>query len=95
MIQLTRLDGKELWVNSDQILTVEATPDTVILLQGGMHLMVREAPEDVVDRALAYRRRIAAGPTIGPGPGPGPGGERPERHCSVVPLPPRPPAPEE
>jgi flagellar protein FlbD len=62
MVLVTRLDGKELWVNSDQILTVEATPDTVILLQGGLHLMVREPPEEVVSRTVAYRRRIAAGP---------------------------------
>ena len=80
MILLTRLDGKELWVNSDQILTVEATPDTVIMLQGGLHLMVREAPEDVVERTVAYRRRIAAGPerrrgTLVPLPRPAPAEE--------------------
>lgn len=62
MIVLTRLDGKELVVNADQILTVEATPDTVILLAGGLHLMVKEAPDEVVARAVAYRRRCAAGP---------------------------------
>ncbi len=62
MILLTRLDGKELWVNADLILTIEATPDTVLLLQGGPHLMVREPPEEVVERAAAWRRRIAAGP---------------------------------
>ncbi len=80
MIRVTRLDGKELWVNSDQILTIEATPDTVLLLQGGLHLMVREPPEEVVERALAYRRRIAAGP---------------ERRGELVslPRPPRPPGP--
>jgi flagellar protein FlbD len=62
MILLTRLDGKELWVNAEQILTVEATPDTVLLLHGGLHLMVREPPEEVVERTIAYHRRIAAGP---------------------------------
>jgi flagellar protein FlbD len=62
MIVLTRLDGKELVVNADQILTVEATPDTVLLLSGGLHLMVKEAPDEVVERAVAYRRRCAAGP---------------------------------
>jgi len=85
MIRVTRLDGKELWVNSDQILTVEATPDTVLLLQGGLHLMVREPPEEVVERALAYRRRIAVGP---------------ERRGALVPFPrphgaPSSPGPEE
>ncbi len=77
MIQLTRLDGTELWVNCDQILTIEATPDTLLLLHGGQHLMVREPPEEVVDRVVAFRRRVAAGP---------------ERRGSIVPLP-RPPAP--
>ncbi len=62
MILLTRLDGKELVVNADHVLTVEATPDTVILLSGGLHLMVKEPPEEVVERAVAYRRRCAAGP---------------------------------
>ncbi len=76
MIQLTRLDGKELWVNSDQILTIEATPDTLLLFHGGQHLMVREPPEEVVERVVAFRRRVAAGP---------------ERRGTVVPLP-RPPA---
>jgi flagellar protein FlbD len=62
MIVLTRLDGKELVVNADQILTVEATPDTVLLLAGGLHLMVKERPDEVVERTLAYKRRCAAGP---------------------------------
>jgi flagellar protein FlbD len=62
MILLTRLDGKELVVNADQILTVEATPDTVLLLAGGLHLMVKERPDEVVERTLAYKRRCSAGP---------------------------------
>lgn len=62
MITLTRLDGKELVVNADHVLTVEATPDTVLLLTTGLHLMVREPPDEVVERIAAWRRRIAAGP---------------------------------
>ncbi|GAO04579.1 flagellar FlbD family protein [Anaeromyxobacter sp. PSR-1] len=62
MIVLTRLDGRPLVVNADRILTAEATPDTVLLLDGGLHLMVREPPDEVVERVIAFRRRIAAGP---------------------------------
>ena len=62
MIQLTRLDGKELVVNADHILTVEATPDTVILLTSGDHLMVREPPDELVDKVAAWRRRCQLGP---------------------------------
>lgn len=63
MIPVTRLDGKELFVNAEQILTVEATPDTVVVLSGGLHLMVKEPPQEVVDRVVAYRRRC-----VGPDP---------------------------
>ncbi len=62
MIQLTRLDGKELVVNADHVLLVEATPDTVLVLTTGDHLMVKEPVEDVVERVAAWRRRCLAGP---------------------------------
>ena len=58
MIALTRLDGKELIVNCDQILIVERTPDTVLTLTTGDHVMVKESVEDVVARTVAFRRRI-------------------------------------
>ena len=62
MIALTRLDGKELVVNADHILTAEATPDTVILLTTGHKLMVMEEVPEVVDRMAAWQRRIRGGP---------------------------------
>jgi len=64
MIVLTRLDGKELVVNAEHILMVERTPDTMLLLANGMHLMVREPLEEVVERAVAYRRRTFSGPEV-------------------------------
>ena len=64
MIALTRLDGKELVVNADHILSVEATPDTVVLLTTGLHLMVRESVAEVVDRTALWRRRIHLGPEL-------------------------------
>ncbi len=80
MILLTRLDGKELVVNADHVLTVEATPDTVIMLTNGMHLMVKEPPDEVVERVAAWRRRCQAGP---------------ERRGDVLTFPRSVPAPEE
>jgi flagellar protein FlbD len=61
---LTRLDGKDLVVNSDHILTVEATPDTVLLLTTGHKLMVAESVEEVMERAAAWHRRLLNGPTV-------------------------------
>jgi flagellar protein FlbD len=64
MILVTRLDGKELVVNADHILTVEHTPDTVLHLTGGLTLMVREPVEEVVERVVAFRRRVLGGPEV-------------------------------
>jgi flagellar protein FlbD len=62
VIVLTRLDGKELVVNADHILTVEATPDTVLQLTNGVHLMVKEPLEELLERVAAWHRRCQLGP---------------------------------
>jgi flagellar protein FlbD len=58
MIALTRLNRRDVVVNASHIVTVEATPDTLVTLQNGEKLMVRESPEEVVDRVLAFLRRV-------------------------------------
>lgn len=62
MIFLTRLDGREVVVNSDLIVTVEATPDTMVTLTTGDRLLVREPVDSVVDKAVAFRYRTLQGP---------------------------------
>jgi flagellar protein FlbD len=64
MISVTRLDGKELVVNADHVLTAEATPDTVLQLTTGLHLMVRESVPEVVDRIAAWQRRVRGAPEV-------------------------------
>jgi flagellar protein FlbD len=39
---------------------IEATPDTVITLTTGQIVRVRETADEVVDRVVAFRRRIYA-----------------------------------
>src|SRR5260221_524132 len=58
MIFVTRLAGSEVVINSDLIVTVEKTPDTVITLTTGDRIMVKESVEDVVERAAAFRHRV-------------------------------------
>jgi flagellar protein FlbD len=62
MIYVTRLDGREVVVNIDLVVTIEKTPDTVLTLTTGDRIMVRESVEDIVQRALAYRHRLLQGP---------------------------------
>ena len=58
MIELTRFNGEHFVLNADLIEIVEATPDTVIRLTNGKKVIVREKVETVVERALAYARRV-------------------------------------
>lgn len=58
MIMLTRLNNARFVVNADLIRTVEQLPDTTITLIDGSRLIVRETPEDVIDRAVDYGRSL-------------------------------------
>ncbi len=58
MIEVSRLNGTIYFLNPDMILTLEATPDTVITLTSGEKLMVRESPELIIDRFVHFKRRI-------------------------------------
>lgn len=66
MIPLIRLDGSEVVVNADLIATVERTPDTMLTLTTGHHILVKESLEDVVSHVVDYRRRILCGPIVPP-----------------------------
>ena len=66
MIAVTRLDGSGLVVNTDLIERVERTPDTLVVMSGGERLYVREAPEEIIRRVIAYKRAIYASPVVVP-----------------------------
>ena len=59
MIELTRLNGRPMVVNSDLIKTAEASPDTMLTLINGEKLIVREEIGEVVEKVLAYRAQLA------------------------------------
>jgi flagellar protein FlbD len=61
MIELTRLNGTPIILNSDLIKTAEASPDTMLTLINGEKLIVREDCAEVTERVLAYRARLLAG----------------------------------
>jgi len=58
MIELTRLNGSMLVVNSDLIQYAESAPDTTLTLLTGEKVVVRESPAAVIDLAIAYRARL-------------------------------------
>ena len=64
MIRLTRLDGVQTVVNCELILLVEKTPDTQLVLTGGVRILVKEPVDEVVDRCIDYKRRILHWPPV-------------------------------
>ena len=60
MIELTRLNGNPMVLNSDLIKTAEASPDTMLTLITGEKLIVRETCDEVTERVLDYRARLLA-----------------------------------
>jgi len=60
VIQLTRLNGSEVFLNADLVATVEGHHDTVVTLVDGKTYVVQEPAETVVSRITTYRATILA-----------------------------------
>lgn len=61
MISVTRLNHHAILLNSDLIKTVESSPDTVISLVHGEKIIVLEPMEEILDRVIAFRRKVLEG----------------------------------
>ncbi|AHE62616.1 flagellar FlbD family protein [Borrelia parkeri] len=59
MIYVTKLNGDGYYLNPCHIESIEANPDTTILLMNGKKLIVKEDVVEVVDKIKMYRREIA------------------------------------
>ncbi|NLJ99139.1 MAG: flagellar FlbD family protein [Tissierellia bacterium] len=57
MIKVKRLNGKEFVVNSDLILYVEETPDTVITLTTGQKVVVIDTIDEIIDKTIDFRTK--------------------------------------
>jgi len=60
MIEVTRLNGNPMVLNSDLIKTAEASPDTMLTLINGEKLIVSETCVEVTERVIAYRALLLA-----------------------------------
>ncbi|MEG0616051.1 MAG: flagellar FlbD family protein [Oscillospiraceae bacterium] len=58
MIALTRLNGIPFVLNCDLIESVSENPDTTIRLVNGSLCIVKESMQEVVDKTIAYKRKI-------------------------------------
>jgi flagellar protein FlbD len=61
MIHLTRLNQVPVVVNADLIEHIEMTPDTVIALTTGQKILVRESPDEIIEKVIRFRRSVLEG----------------------------------
>lgn len=52
------MDGKRYWINPHQVEYMEETPDLTLTMLSGKKVVVRESPEEVIERIVSYRRKI-------------------------------------
>lgn len=58
MVILTKLNDQTFTVNSDLIETLEQTPDTVVVMTTGNKYVVKESPNEIIDKIVEFKRRI-------------------------------------
>ncbi|MEN6348080.1 MAG: flagellar FlbD family protein [Syntrophomonas sp.] len=56
MIYLTRLNGEKIMVNIDMIEIMEETPDTVVTLNTGKKLVVKEKTWWIREEIIRFRK---------------------------------------
>lgn len=58
MIPVTRLNGQEVYINSDLILFLESSPETILTLENGKKITVKETIPQVIDKVVEFKSRI-------------------------------------
>lgn len=58
MVELTNLNGITFVVNSNLIETIELIPETKVMTTTGKYFLVREKPDEVVEKVIEYNRKI-------------------------------------
>lgn len=56
MIDVTKMNGMNITINSDLIDTVEDTPDTVITLTTGRKIIVKESRQTIKNLVKSFKR---------------------------------------
>ncbi|SHE56846.1 flagellar FlbD family protein [Clostridium fallax] len=58
MIKLTSINNDKFILNVDNIEKIEQISDTIITLTSGKKFRVKEDQDEIVDKVVAYKKRI-------------------------------------
>jgi flagellar protein FlbD len=60
MIEVTRLDGRTYWINPHQIERIEKNPDVTLVMLSGQKLVIKNSPEEIIQKIIQYRKQIGS-----------------------------------
>ena len=60
MIEVTRINGTKILINPHMLEIVEETPDTVLTLNTGRKIIVKESRQEIDNLVKSYRKDILA-----------------------------------
>ncbi|MBR5964807.1 MAG: flagellar FlbD family protein [Treponema sp.] len=58
MIEVERLNGSKYFLNPHMIESMESLPDLTITMLSGKKVIVKNSPEEIIERIVNYRKRI-------------------------------------
>ncbi|MBQ7539335.1 flagellar FlbD family protein [Treponema sp.] len=58
MIPVTKLDGSTYWINPHMIESMEQNPDLTVTFLSGKKIVVKDKPQELIDRIVSYRAKI-------------------------------------
>ncbi|HAH62121.1 MAG TPA: flagellar protein FlbD [Treponema sp.] len=58
MIEVMRLNGDKYWINPHMIESMEQNPDLTLSMLSGKKIVVKNTPEDIIEKIIAYRQKI-------------------------------------
>lgn len=62
MIQVTRLNGEEIVINSKHIEVIECIPETKITLTNKDYFIVKENVNEIIDRIVKFNAMVSKFP---------------------------------
>lgn len=61
MIKLTTMDNKIIIINVNLIEKVESVPETVITLNSGKKVIVKESMDEVINKSVQFHKSVLKG----------------------------------
>lgn len=58
MIEVSRLNGTKYFINPHMIESMECVPDLTISMLSGKKVVVKNSPQEIIEKIIAYRKQI-------------------------------------